>query len=215
MSKLSLSDNPIERTTAATDALLVGVALAGLIYLQAVGQAAPWKTNLWSGVLLCLALAAGLGAIAHGIELSETRRQQVWQPLNLALGLLVSLFVIGVAYDLWGQSTAQRLLPWLIASGLAFFGVTLLRPGTFLLFISYQSVAMLFALVAYGRLATTGQVAGAWLMVGGVLLTMIAAGVQAGRVGSFTLIWPFDHNGLYHLLQTVAVVILLAGLRAG
>ena len=52
------------------------------------------------------------------------------------------------------------------------------------------------------------------LMAAGVLVTLIAAGVQASGAVSVTLIWQFDHNGLFHLIQMVGVVLLVAGLRA-
>ena len=73
---------------------------------------------------------------------------------------------------------------------------------------------MLFALGGYSWLAAGGHLEGAWLMVAGILVTMMAAGVQAANVGSFTFIWQFDHNGAYHLLQMMGVGLIVAGLRA-
>jgi hypothetical protein len=52
------------------------------------------------------------------------------------------------------------------------------------------------------------------LMAAGVLVTIIAAAIQASGSVSLTLIWPFDHNGLYHLVHMVGALLLLAGLRA-
>ncbi len=74
---------------------------------------------------------------------------------------------------------------------------------------------MLVALALYGRLALTRRLPGAWLMVGGIVLTIVAAVVQATQLVSFTLIWPFDHNGVFHLIQIVALPVLAVGLRAG
>jgi hypothetical protein len=50
-------------------------------------------------------------------------------------------------------------------------------------------------------------------MAGGILITIAAAGVQAGKLFAFTLIWPFDHNGAYHLIQMAGIVLIVAGLR--
>ncbi len=61
--------------------------------------------------------------------------------------------------------------------------------------------------------AYRGHLEGAWLMAVGIFVTIIAAGVQAGNAFSFTFIWSFDHNGVYHLLQMVGIVFLVAGLR--
>jgi hypothetical protein len=53
-------------------------------------------------------------------------------------------------------------------------------------------------------------------MAAGVLVTIIAAVVQAGWNGQanpLTLVWQFDQNGLYHLIQMAGVGLLLVGLR--
>jgi hypothetical protein len=87
-----------------------------------------------------------------------------------------------------------------------------------LVFTFYEAVAMLFALGAYSWLAFTGRLAGAYWMVAGVLVTIIAAAVQVlwnGKENPLTLIWQFDQNGLYHLIQMVGVALLMVGLRLG
>jgi hypothetical protein len=86
-------------------------------------------------------------------------------------------------------------------------------PGTFLVFVVYQAAAMLFALGAYAWLTFSGQLAGAWLMCTAALVMMTGAGIQASKAVSFTIIWEFDHNGVYHLLQMAGVVFITAGLR--
>jgi hypothetical protein len=50
-------------------------------------------------------------------------------------------------------------------------------------------------------------------MAAGVLTTMVAAGIQASEQASLHLVWPFDHNGIYHLVQIVGVLLLFVGLR--
>lgn len=210
---IQLIDNPTERTSAVTDALLALVALGSIFYLRLEGGSDFWKTALWSWAFGLLALGAALGAVAHGLELSAPTNRRLWQPLNLVLGLVVALFTVGVIYDLAGMTAARRALPWLLGGGLLFFFATEYLRGGFLLFILYQGIAMLFALGAYGWLALTGQLAGAWLMVAGVALTLTAAAVQSSHALLFTFFWPFDHNGLYHVVQMVAIFALVTGLR--
>lgn len=209
---------PTEQTTAVTDAILALLSLAGVLYLAQIGAKDPWKAGLWACAFGLLALAAGSGAIAHGVQMSEAANWRFWRPLNMALGLVVALFVTGVIYDVWGPTQAQTVLPVLLIIGLIFFGLTLLRPGNFLIFIIYEAVAMLFALGVYAWLAATGRLPGAGWLAAGVLVTILAAGVQAGwdgKANPLTLIWQFDQNGLYHLLQMVGVVLLLIGLHIG
>ncbi|MGH8658414.1 MAG: DUF6962 family protein, partial [Gammaproteobacteria bacterium] len=44
--------------------------------------------------------------------------------------------------------------------------------------------------------------------------TIVAAAFQANRNIELTLIWTFDHNGVFHLIQMTGLVALVAGLRA-
>jgi hypothetical protein len=70
---------------------------------------------------------------------------------------------------------------------------------------------MLAALALYGRLAIrTGQ-RWTWLMVAGVALNILAAGIQATETVRVNLVIPLDHNGVFHLVQMVAIVVLVAG----
>jgi hypothetical protein len=215
---LKFVDHPTERTTAATDIILAGLGLAGMFFLLSWSHFNPWKAGLWTAVFGLMALAAALGAIAHGFQMSATANRRWWIPLNLSLSLTVAFFLVGVIYDLWGLAVAQRILTFAVAMGLVFLGVTLLFPSKFLVFILYEAAVMLFALGGYIWLAVEGQLPGTGWMAGGVLVTLIAAAVQVlwdGRSKPLTLIWQFDQNGLFHLIQMVGGVLLLIGLRAG
>jgi glyceraldehyde-3-phosphate dehydrogenase/erythrose-4-phosphate dehydrogenase len=58
-----------------------------------------------------------------------------------------------------------------------------------------------------------GKLEGTCLMVPDVLVTVIAVSVQATKALSFTFIWSFDHNDVYHLIQMVGIVLLMVGLK--
>ena len=205
-------DIATEQTTAATDLVLAVVSVSAALYIRRHGETDRWKSWLWCWIFALLAIAAVLGAAAHGLKLSAALRALLWQPLNLSLGLLVALFVVAVVHDSRGYHGSRQLLyPMLLVGGM-FFCSTLIWPDDFLPFVIYQALAMLFALAGYVWLALRQHMAGAWLMAVGVLLTMVAAALQASHAVFFTLIWPFDHNGVYHLAQIAALVPLLAGL---
>jgi hypothetical protein len=205
--------NPTEQTTAATDAIAAAIAIAAAVYLHRIGQKSRYKTCLWVWVFGLLALAAILGSIAHGFQISKALQTSLWYPLYLSLGLLVALFMVAVVYDIFGEATARRTLPIMVVVAVGFFGITLFWPDSFLIFIIYEAVVMLFALGGYTWMAYRRHLEGAWLMVAGIFVTLIAGGVQAGNDLSFTFIWSFDHNGIYHLLQMVGIALLVAGLR--
>jgi hypothetical protein len=160
------------------------------------------------------AAAALLGAVAHGFAWSAAVWDLLWLPLFLLLGLTVALFVTGAIYDLRGLPAARRSVPLLMVLALAFFGVTQVASGAFLVFVLYEAAAMLFALCVYGYLAAKEATRAMSLMVLGVGLNIVAAAIQATQAASFTIIWPFDHNGVFHLVQMVALVVICAGLQS-
>lgn len=206
--------DPRERTTAATDALISLMALryaAGLLGRRA---ADPWKAGVWSAAFGGLALAGGLGAAAHGLTLSERARAAIWRPLYQCLGAIVALFAAGAVRDGWGEPAARRALPPLLLSALGFFLASQRLRRGFIIFVVYEALAMLFALGVYVRLARAGRLEGAELMAAGVLLSILAAAVQASPLELTILGLPFDHNGLFHLVQIAGLPLLAAGLRA-
>lgn len=213
--RMSFTEIPTEQTTAATDAVLALLALACIGALRRYRTTDPPKVRLWTWVLGLLTFAAALGAVAHGVEMGETTRDALWRPLFLALGLVVALFAAAAVHDWKGQHMARRMLPLLVSLGVVFFLVTQVASGSFLVFVLYEAVAMLFALAVYVRLAATRKLVGAGVVALGIVLNIVAAGIQATESVQFTLVVPFDHNGVFHLVQMVAVIVLTAGLVQG
>ena len=204
---------PTEKTTAVTDLLLALVAAVGICYLQWVESPEVWKIKIWSWAFAVIGLCGILGAIAHGLELTEAKHRQIWNLLNLGLGLAVSIFVIGVIYDLWGLAHSRKMLPWMMVTAAGFYLITRLYTGIFFAFIVYEALALLFALVAYSWLALKGQLEGAVVMALGILISILAAGIQANKKVFVKLIVEFDHNGIFHIVQIIGMLFLLAGLR--
>jgi hypothetical protein len=206
---------PTELTTAATDAVLAVLCVVALGMIRRRRTVDPWKVGLWSWLLGLLALASVLGAIAHGLDLTEGVRDFLWQPLYLCLGLVVALFAVAAIRDRLGEMAARRALPWMIVLGFGFFAITRIGSGTFLVFIAYEAAAMLAALVLYLDAAIRPRVPGAALMAVGVTLNLLAAAVQQSSVSLDVPYFPLDHNGVFHLVQMVAVVVLTAGVLRG
>ncbi len=202
-----------ELTTAATDVALGLLAIGSVIYLWRMSELDSWKVGLWCWVFGLLAAAALLGAVAHGFVWSTRVWNLLWIPLFLLLVLTVALFVVGAIYDWRGIAPARASLPIMVVLALLFFGVTRVASGAFVVFVLYEVFAMLFALAVYGYLAMGARGAGMGLMAAGVGLNIAAAAIQATRSVSFTLIWQFDHNGVFHLVQMVALVVMTAGIK--
>jgi hypothetical protein len=207
------NSSPTELTTAATDALLGVLALFCVGLLQRYRATNRWKVGIWTWVLLALAAAALLGAMVHGLELRAGTREFLWRPLFLLLGLVVALFLVAASYDWLGGKLARRVLLVMIPVAVGFFVITQVAGGAFLLFIVYEAVAMFAALGIYVSLAIHRRLPGATLIAIAILLNIAAAAVQASGSVGFTLIWPFDHNGVFHIVQMIAVVVLMLGLH--
>lgn len=211
---MHLIADPRERTTAATDALIALMAARYAWQLRQLRSAAPLKAALWAASFAGLGVAGSLGAVVHGLQLSERSRAALWRPLNLCLGVVVALFAAGAVYDAWGPKAARRALPALILGALGFYAASQRLSRGFLVFIVYEAVVMLFALAAYVRLARGGRLEGANLMAAGILLSIIAAAIQASPLDLEVAGIPFDHNGLFHLVQMAGLPLIAAGLRA-
>lgn len=204
-----------ELTTAATDAVIAVLAIGCLGYLSRFRAGAPWRAGIWCWVFGLLTVAAALGAVAHGFDLSDVVREWLWRPLFLSLGLVVALFVVGALLDLRGESAARAALVPMVLVGAAFFAVTQILSGAFLVFVIYEAVAMITALGIYAALGARRRLPGAWVVAAGIVINIVAAAIQATGTVSLTIVVPFDHNGVFHLVQMAALVVMTIGLARG
>jgi hypothetical protein len=212
---MRLSASPTERTTAATDIVLSLTAASGAVLLQSLQSPNPWKTLVWSWAFALIAMAAALGGAYHGLVLSAGKRTLLWRILTVGLSLAISLVAVGVVHDVLGLAAARSGLPFLLMTGLLVFAVSRVFPGLFVVFIVYQALALVLALSAYAWMATQGTPAGAGWMAAGAAVSLIAAGVQSNRRLNIRMVWEFDRNGVYHLVQTLGVVLFCVGLLRG
>jgi len=201
-----------ERTTAVTDVALAALALACVALLGPVRRRSPLRGRLWTSLFLLLALGAGLGALAHGLVWEPGTLDFLWQGVYLALGFCVALFGVAAVLDGWGEEAARKLLLPALGVGLAFYLATRLVDLGFLLFILYEALFMLGALALYGWLAREGRPGAPW-MAAGIALSIAAAVIQAEGSAAFTLVWPFDANGVFHLVQLAGAAVLVHGCR--
>jgi len=209
---VNLVEASTERTTAATDALLALAALAAVVAIRRRTHPS-FARAVWLSALGGTALASALGAVAHGVALADRMRELLWQPLYLALGVTMALFVVGAVNDWRGERAGRRALLPMLGVALVFYGITRATGGSFLAFVIYEAAALVFALGVYLALARSGRRAGAAAMAAALGLSLGAGVVQASGVGPVRLVWTFDHNGLFHLVQLAGLALLALGLR--
>ncbi|MGD0341248.1 MAG: hypothetical protein ABSA76_06040 [Bacteroidales bacterium] len=211
---LQIINIPTEQTTAATDVLMAILAFIITLKVYRSGKGVDLKkTKIWIWVFGLLTFASAIGAIAHGFQMSKLTNFVLWQPLNLSLGLATGLFFTGVVYDFKNFTLPKAVISILIVCAIIFLIVNVILPNAFIVFIICEAIAMLFAFVAYTILASRKTIEGAGLMAEGIFVTIIAAGIQAIKTIKVIFIWEFDHNGIFHLVQMIGLIILLKGLQ--
>ena len=211
---VEITNSATELTTSATDAVLAIECIVIIVWLGRFAPRVRWRTALWCWVFGLVALSSLLGCLTHGFVMPVSVREALWKPLHLSLGVLVALFAVGAIYDWRGRVAAGRLVPWAIGLGAAFFGLTELLSGTFILFDVYEATAMVITLAIYLYLASTRRLKGAGVVAAAIVLNLIAVGLQFSDV-SVRILVPFDHNGVFHLVQSMGIVMLGLGLHRG
>jgi hypothetical protein len=211
---MQTNPNPAEVGTALTNIPLGLVALIAVLWLWRQRALNPLKAWLWAVMFGSLVIASDLAVFVHGFELEPETSKLLWRVIYAALTLTVSGFAAGAVLDRWGPDATRRTVPGLLVLGAAFFYFANFRSYNFLPFIVYETGAMLLALAIYVGLAVRRQLPGAVWMAAGILITLLAAAFQATRVVSFTLVVPFNHNAVFHLVQLPGLLCLLMGLRS-
>jgi hypothetical protein len=211
-----LQFNPIvtEQTTAATDLLLGAVALVLLFLLLRERGDDRLKKLYWANLYGFLAIASFLGTIVHGLELSKSAKALIWQPLYMSLGIVIACFVLGSIHELWDRRVSKRLIPWMLAIAFGFYVITVIVPGSFFIFLIYEGIGVLVSLTIYLYLCAQPGRNDAYWMVAGIFVTIVAAIVEASGTARVTLMWEFDHNGIFHILQIPGLIFIFLGVRA-
>ena len=207
-----LISSATEQTTAATDLVIAVLAIIAMAYLKRAGPRGL-RGILWRTTLLLLATAAFLGAVGHGFVLNKVVYDSIWLLAYLALALLVATFLLATIRDLAGDRTARRTLPVLLVIAIAFFGYAMLDPENFMPFVLYELAAMTLSLAGFTWITIRGGLPGAAWITAAIAVNILAAAIQADGSAGFTLIWQFDHNGVFHLVQMVGIALLVTGLK--
>jgi hypothetical protein len=180
-----------EPATVITDYILGAAAAWASIRLFGSAQRAQ---RLWALAFAALALGAFLGGTWHGFF----RDPLLWKATLLCVGVASFGMVAGS-----GLSVGSKLLAILAALKLVLFTGWMLFHDKFIYVVVDTGIALL-AVAAIHLWRWNGA------MLAGVALSVSAGLVQAS---SLRLHEHFNHNDLYHVIQTVAVVLLYRGAR--
>ena len=96
--------------------------------------------------------------------------------------------------------------------GVIFYLATTVIQRGFILFVICQTPAMSAAFLMYVRLTIGRRLRGAVFMTAAILVNVIAVSIQASNSVGFKFLWQFDHNGVFHLVQMIGILLLYFGL---
>ena len=191
-----------EPMTAFTDLLLCVLSLTFGLRLRG---STSRPRSLWSLAFLASSLGSLTGGLYHAF-------QPTLSPLLLTILWKITAIAIGAAGLLLFSGTTQALVPQRIARGLIIAASVLFvtylgwmsTHDEFIYIIAFYGFLMLATLViciVRYRLAPRACA----LIISGIAIAAIAAGVQASHVHLFA---HFNHNDLYHVIQMVSLYVL-------
>ena len=159
------------------------------------------------------ALAAAAGGTVHGFFATGTSRLGVvlWRATLVALGVTAfAAWMIG-ARMLLPEAPADRV-QILAAIIVAVYTVVVVAiKDRFWIAIVHYLPPTLFMLAAFVVAAVTSESLSAFSGLLGMVLTLVAAGVQQRKIALHPTY--FNHNALYHAIQAVALALIYLGAR--
>ena len=167
---------------------------------------APSGTSIqrWFVVFFAATAAASLlGGTVHGYFNDS---KGLWQLVLVALGV-VSAAAWAVAADLLFTDRIARfvtLAAWI--EFVAYTAIILLVTDNFAVAIANYLPSTLFLIAGFVVAYRNGGGAPLALGLSGLILTLVAAGVQQARISLHPAY--FNHNALYHLLQGIALFLI-------
>jgi hypothetical protein len=201
----------LEPDVALTDyGLTIECAVLAWLAWRSRGQAT--QRHWFVALFIALSIAALMGGTAHGFigDKGSATHNLVWSGSLIAIGI--------AAFACWNIGALllfdARAAHWITLTTATIFaiyvGAVIGGARSFFIVVVHYLPAVLFLLlamlIAWRRARDTALLVG----VGGVTLTLAAAGIQHAGVGLGYL----NHNALYHLVQGVALLLIFIAARS-
>ena len=159
----------------------------------------------WSVAFTATAIASAAGGTVHGFGHAMARRLTNLLWLVTLESLVVAAFAVVCAAIVlvgWGRPT-RFVATFAAAVVFGSYGLWVIENPVFLSAIAAYGAA--FGVLVGIRLSVRPLDGGGRLLLAGVALTLVAAGVQQS---GWSIHRYFNHNDLYHVIQAVAVWLL-------
>ena len=192
-----------EPMTVATNVVLAALAFIFAARLASRAIAAGSSATGWlAAAMLATALAALVGALAHGTDPARNAlRARLWRGTVYMTGPIGATIVASVAFFAARGTVRTALLAVAAIKLIVFMWRAARRPEFKLVAADYGAALAILLAGAVYEMVRRGTPGMAWLIVG-VLVSLAAAIVQARRLA---LHRHFNHNDLYHVIQMGAL----------
>lgn len=192
-----------EPVTLLTDYALAAVAacFAWRLYRDHDSQSVR---RLWAVAFSALAIAALAGGTYHGFapQLNAVAQAAMWKVTVYSVGVFDLAMLAGSILAITGGRLRRALLSAALLK-FAAFAIWMIGHDDFSFVIADSAGAMLGLLLLHGWSALVHRDAASRRVLGALLLSALAAGVQ---YSGLALHPHFNHNDLYHVIQIVAMV---------
>ena len=206
-------DIETERTTSATDLIIMVQTLVLGLLLVLDERTHCYKGYLWDSIFFCICATSLFGVIAHGFMMSKKTNEFFWKILTLLFSSVYILIFTAISYDLFGYSASLIALAACLALGITLVVFCLKFPA-FVPKIIFIGVGLgVFILAGYLYLFFKVKMAGAGFMLTAVILSFLAVIVEARQKFRIKIVWEFDHHSAYHFFQFLSNFALFFGTR--
>jgi hypothetical protein len=194
----------------------LGLAILAAYFGRRLWKTSPSGTPSRTGAVLMagLASAAFWGAVFHAFfpeDTATTAGYIAWMPVAFSI-LAAAATMLHLSLSILApQLPLRRHRLIVVMYAAAFAVVVLLVDESFSSIVHFYVPALILLLIAAGRQATRQRGPGWKLIASGLFLSGIAASLQQAEVAIHPVY--FDHNALYHVVQSVALVALYLGFR--
>jgi hypothetical protein len=194
--------------TAITNFLAAGEAFLAAGFLLGRAPRAASAQTFWGLTLLFLAAGLLAGGINHGFfeQKNDPRGRVIMQKATWICTGIMTFFTLLTA--LYRFAPNEWRAPVVIAGVAQFlvFCFFAIRIDKYLVVILNYAPVLLILLAL--NIAGLSSGSGSWLVIIGILISLLASLVQALGVDAFS---PLDHDGLYHVILMAAVAFFFAG----
>jgi hypothetical protein len=203
----------IEQFTGLID-LIFGILLLILVWklFQKAEKPVTQKLSLWLGALITLAFSSFLGFVVHFFFFVPRVYSIVWQPLYLSLGVSISFFVLAIIAEMKKELLDPMQIVLVLAAPIVFFTLTLIFPGSFLIFVIYESLALLFCLISLLIFGIRQKSQHYFQLFFAFLIFILSIAFQAMYDVKVLFVVSIDPNGLIHLSQLASLPLFYLGI---